>query len=159
MVEKKKREYLISIISNYLRTGIIVVKYCHDNAPDKKSKLICNKAIKTLESAIPHLATIKHIELLEYLYNAFIGENVFAYTMSGTIVHSSKIKEWDTEEGFIEFQKVMEERKENQLAKEKAQEETRLAIQKAKEEGKKVEMIYDKESRTVKPVIIEENKA
>jgi len=159
MTEKKKREYLVDIISNYLKTGIVVAKYFHDNATDRKDKLLCNKTIKTLESAISHLTTIKHIELLEYLHNAFVGENVFAYIMSGSIVNSPKMKEFDTEEGFIEFQKVMEERTAERLAKEKAQEETRLAIQKAKKEGKKVEMVYDKESRTVKPVIVEENKA
>lgn len=159
MTEKKKREYLIEIISNYLKTGIIVVKYYHDNVPDRKSKLLCNKTIKALESAIPHLTTIKHIELLEYLYNAFVGENVFAYIMSGTIIRSPKIKEWDTEEGFIEFQEEMEEKKKKAIADAEERQRTKEAVEKAKKEGKKVEMVYDKETKKVKPVIVEENKA
>ena len=154
--EKKKREYLIEIIGSYLKTNIAIMNYYHSVAEDRKGMSSCNKSIKSCEQALVHLRQIKHTELLEYLYSTFIGNNVIAYSISGQIVNSKKLKEWDTEKGFVEFQQEMKEKREKRLAQEKENEETQKSIEQAKKEGKKVEMVWDKDLKKVKPVILED---
>lgn len=154
--EKKKKQHLVAIIGSFLKVSICVMEYYKAVAPDRKSKLICNKSIKNAEQALVHLSTIKHIEILDYLYSTFIGNNAIAYSISGKMVLSPKIKEWDTDDGVKELVALMEENKKKQQEQLKKQEETRKAIEEAKKQGKKVEMVYDKDTNTVKPLIIEE---
>ena len=155
--EKKKREHLIDIIELYLETNVALMEYYKAVADTRKGKLACTKSIKSTLQAIDHLRQIKHIELLDFLYSSFIGNNVIAYSVSGKVVLSKKLAFYDTEDGFVEFLKEQEERKKQALAKEQEKIKTEETIKKAKEEGKKVEMVWDKETKTVKPFIVEDN--
>ena len=155
MTDKRKRDYLIDIISSFLKTNLSLMNYYHASATDRKSKFACNKSIKSTEQALVHLRQIKHIELLDYLYSSFIGNNVIAYSISGKMVLSKQLDYYDTEKGFAEFQQMIKERKEKQEKQEQERIKNAQAIQRAKEQGKKVEMVWDNESKTTKPLIVE----
>lgn len=154
--ENKKRQHLISIIKNYLLTSKALMEYYHSVADTKKEKLTCNKSIKAIEKSLSIIDEIKHIEILDYLYAIFIGNNAIAYSISGKMVLSPKIKEWDTDDGVKELIALMEEKKKKNQEKFEQQEKTRKAVEEAKKQGKRVEMVYDKETKTVKPVVVKE---
>lgn len=154
--EDKKRDYLINIIESYLKVNVDLMSYFKALAKDRKGKLACTKSIRSTEQAINHLRQIKHIEILEYLYSVFIGNNAMAYAVSGSMVLSSKIKEWDTEEGIVEFRDLIEKQKQENELKQKQAQEKIDAMKKAKEEGKDVELVYDNESKGLKPLIVDE---
>lgn len=153
---KKKRNYLISIIQKYLETGKCLMEYLKAVAPTRKAKLVCNNSIKKIDEAIVHLRQIKHIEILEYLYSSLIANNTLAYSVSGKMVLSPKIKEWDTDDGVKELIALMEEERKKAQEKLEQQQKTRDAIEEARKQGKKVEMVYDQETKSVKPMIVEE---
>ena len=154
--DKKKKKYLVAIIGSFLKVSITIMEYLKALAPDRKSKLVCTKSIKNAEQALVHLNTIKHIEILDYLYSIFIGNNAVAYSISGKMVLTPKIKEWDTDDGVKELIELMEDNKKRQEEQFKKQQETLKAVEEAKKQGKKVEMVYDKDTKSVKPVIVEE---
>lgn len=156
MKDKKKRDYLVRIINTYLTTAETIMLYLKDNATDRSSKLTCNKSIREIEQAKVFVNEVKHIEILEYLYGTFIGNSVIAYSVSGKIINSKKLHYFDSENGFDDFLKMIEENKQKALEKEKKQKETQEMLKKAKEEGKKVEYVYDKETKTTRPMIIED---
>lgn len=156
MKANKRKTYLQEIIKNYLKTGKSVIELLRENAKSKSERDICNKSISKCEEAIVHIDCISHIEVLEYLYSIFIGNNVVAYSVSGGIASSKKLKEFDTDEHIGELIEIIEENKKKQIAKVKAMEESKKTIDLAKKEGKKIEMVYDKETKTVKPLIVEE---
>ena len=157
MKDSKKREYLIRIIYNYLITNTALMEYYKAVAPDTKSKRVCTKCIKSTHKAIERLDTIKHIEILEYLYSTFIGNNVIAYSVSPKLVLSKKISEWDSDKHFQEFLDEMEEQRIYRERKEQERIESQKAMQRAKEMGKKVQMVYNKEKGIVEPMIVEDN--
>ena len=132
------------------------MKYYKGVATTKEQKLTCNKSIKDIENSINHLRQIKHLEILKYLYATFIGNNVIAYSVSGKVVLSKKLKEYDTDKGFVEFQEMLKEQREQALEREQKKKESVEALKKAKEMGKKVEMVWDKDTKTVKPMIVED---
>ena len=154
--EKKKREYLQNITKFYLLTAKAVLEYYKAVAEDKKQKLICNKAIKNTDQALVFVNEVKHIEILEYFYSILIGNSAVQYSVSGKVVNSKKIKYFDTDKGFKEFQEMIEKQKQEALEREKRQKEIDETLKKAKEMGKKVEMVYDSTSKTTKPMIIED---
>ena len=154
--EKKKREHLVAIIRAYLTTAEEILSYLKDNADTRRAKLTCSRSIKSLQQAKVHVGQIKHIEILDYLYSSFIGNSVIAYSVSGKLVLSEKLKEYDTDEGIEELKQLVEEQKQKAIEKEKQRQEQINAVKKAQEEGKKVEMVYDSETKTAKPMIIEE---
>lgn len=154
--EKKKRNYLISIIQKYLETSKCLMEYYKAVATTRKGKLACTRSIKKIDQAITHLRQIKHIEVLDYLYSTFIGNNVIAYSISGGIVVSPKMKEFDTDKGVEELVALMKEAQEKQQAKLLEKQRQKEVIEKAKEQGKNVEMVWDKDTKTVKPMIVEE---
>ena len=153
---KKKRNHLITIIQKYLETGKCLMEYLKAVAPTRKAKLVCNKSIKSAEQAIVHLRQIKHIEILEYLYSTLVGNNVLAYSVSGKMVLSEKIKDWDTDDGVKELIALMEENRKKAQEKFEEQEKTRKVIEEARKQGKKVDMIYDEKTKSLKPVVVEE---
>ena len=155
LTEKRKREYLIEIISSFLKTNIALMDYYHASADTRKGKFACNKSKKSTEQALVHLRQIKHIELLDYLYSSFIGNNVIAYSISGKMVLSKQLDYYDTESGFVEFQQMIKERKEKQELQEQERQKQEQAVKQAKEQGKQVEMVWDNESKTNKPLIVE----
>lgn len=151
-----RKRYLKEIISNYLKTAISFYQYMKRSSGDSKTKRLCTKTIGKLENAIVCINEIKHIELLDYYYTLCIAPNYQVYAVVGSLASSQKMKDYDTEEGIDEFRKIIEEQKEKSIAREKLKQENAQAIKKAKEEGKKVEMVWDKDTKTVKPMIIEE---
>ena len=153
---KSKRKHLIKVIQTYLETSIALMEYFKSVATTRKEKYVCTKSIKSSLQAINHLREIKHIEILDYLYSTFIGNNIIAYSVSGKVVLSQKLKEYDTDEGFAEFLEMVESQKREQEEKIKQRQDNMNAIKKAKEQGKKVEMVWDKDTKTVKPMIVEE---
>lgn len=154
--EKKKREHLINIIQKYLETSKCLMEYYKAVADTRKGKLACTRSIKKIDQAITHLRQIKHIEVLDYLYSTFIGNNVIAYSISGSIVISPKMKEFDTDKGVKELVALMEETRKKEQDKINAKIQQREIIEKAREQGKNVEMVWDKDTKTVKPMIVEE---
>ena len=156
MGHSKKRELLIELISTYLRTNISLMRYYHYIAPNRKSKFACNKSIKNTEKAIEHLKDIKHTELLEYLYSSFIGNQAIAYSVSGNVVLADQLAYYDTKDGFVEFQKEMEEQRKKRIEADEQRQKNLEAVKKAKEQGKNVEMVYNKDTKKVEPLIVEE---
>ena len=77
--------------------------------------------------------------------------------MVGSLCSYDKIKSWDTtKKGFQEFLKLEKEAQEQakrEFDEEKKQQEL---IKQAQLEGKNVEMIYDTQTKKMKPVIVEE---
>lgn len=157
LTEKKKREYLITIIQKYLETGKSLMEYLKAVAPTRSAKYACNKSLNKIDEALVHLRQINHIEVLEHLYSMFIGNGVIAYSISGGIIMSKEMQKWDTDEGIHELIELIEENRKKQEEKLKIQQENRKIVEQAKKEGKKVEMVYDKETKSVKPMIVEEN--
>ena len=157
--EKKKREYLKSIIKSYLHTNIEIMSYLKANAPDTKSKRVCTKVIKDSEHAIAHLDTIKRIEILDYLYASLIGNSVIAYSVSPKLILSKKLVEIDNDdEKYQDFLADLEEQRIYNEKKYQERLEYQQAIENAKKQGKKVEMVYDKENKKVIPTIVEDKK-
>ena len=154
--EKKKRDYLLAIIGSYLTTSYNLMAYYKAVADTRKAKLICTKSMKKLEQARITINQIKHIEVLDYLYSTFIGNNVIAYSVSGNIVLSDKLKEFDNDTGVEELKQIMEDAKQKVLEKQKQRADTINAVNKAKAEGKKVEMVWDNDTKTTKPLTVEE---
>ena len=156
ITEKAKKRYLKNIIFDYLLISKSLMEYYHAVATTRKAKITCTRSIKKIEQAMVFIGQIKHIEVLEYLYSTFIGNNVIAYSISGSVVLSPKIKEWDTDNGIEELKQLVEENRKKAEETAKLKREQDEAIAKAKAEGKKVEMVWDKNTKTAKPMIIEE---
>lgn len=150
-----RKRHLKEILCNYFHTAISFYEYMKRTG-DSKAKRICTKTIHKLEQAIIRVNEINHIEILDYYYTLCIAPNYQVYAVVGSLASSQKMVDYDTDEGIVEFNKIIEEQKQKSLEKEKARQENAKAIQKAKEEGKKVEMVWDKDTKTVKPMIIEE---
>ena len=150
-----RKRFLKEIISNYLRTAISFYEYMK-RASDSKTKRLCTKTITKLQQAIVSVNEIKHIEILDYYYTLCIAPYYQVYVVVGSLASSKQMKDYDTEEGIIAFREKMEDFKNKSIEKEKQNQESANAIKKAKEEGKKVEMVWDKDTKTVKPVIVEE---
>ena len=155
--DKKKREYLLAIISKHLEMNIALMNYYKSVAPDRKSKLVCTKSIKETEQALVHIHTIKHIDLLEYLYSRFIGSNAIMFATSCKVVNAPTLKEWDTQKGHQDFINLMNENRKKLLEKEEEQRKANELIEKAKSEGKRVERVWDNETKSTKLVIVEDN--
>ena len=58
--------------------------------------------------------------------------------------------------GSPEFREIIEKQKREKLAKLEEKRKEQEIIEKAKAEGKRVEMVWDKDTKTNKPMIIEE---
>lgn len=156
MKDSKKREYLIKILTFYLETAKALLIYFKAVATTKEAKDICTKSIRNANKSLKVITLINHVEILEYLYATFIGNNAIAYSVSGKVVLSKKLSYYDTNKGFKEFQEMLEEQKKENEEREKKRKESVEALKRAKEMGKKVEMVYDKNNKTTKPMIIEE---
>lgn len=154
--EKKKKEYLTDIVENYLKTSKSLLEYYKAVATTRKGKYTCNKSIKTIDQALVHLRQIKHVEILDYIYSTFFGNNVIAYTIAGSVVLNKKLNEYDLEENIGEFRTYLQELKDKSIADDKERKEKLAIVKKAQEEGKKVEMVWDKDTKTAKPMIIED---
>ena len=150
-----RKRHLKEILCNYFHTAISFYEYMKRTG-DSKSKRICTKTIHKLEQAIIRVNETKHIEILDYYYTLCIAPNFQVYAVVGSLASSQKMVDYDTDEGIVEFNKIIQEQQQKSLEKEKERQENAKAIQKAKEQGKNVEFVYDKDSGKVKPLIVDE---
>ena len=156
MNEVVKRQYLIKIVVYHLETSKALMEYLRANAETKEGKEVCTKSIKEISLAIQRVYKVKHTEILEYLYGMFVGNNAIAYSVSGKIVNSKTLKYYDTQKGLKEFKQKIAEQKQEELDREQKRKDSVEALKKAKEMGKKVEMVYDKDTKSAKPMIVED---
>lgn len=156
--ESKKREYLIKIIKKVLETNIELMIYYKHCATDEKSKKVCNKSIKQTRRSLEKLPHIKHIEILQSLFNAIVGGKEFIFVSAGSLVGGKNVEKWDsTEKGFKEFIKLEEESKKAYEQKVEEERKTREVVSKAKQEGKKVSFALI--DGKMKPIIEDEPKS
>ena len=102
--EEIKRKYLISIIRKVLETNIELMTYYKHYATDEKSKRICSKSIRHTKKSLERLPLIKHIEILQSLFNAIVGGKEVIFVNAGSIFCSMRVEKWDsTEKCFKEF--------------------------------------------------------
>lgn len=153
---KRKREHLISFLDNYLATAQSLMEYFKDVSTTRKGTYTCKKSLKEIEEARRYIKEIKHIDILDYLYGTFVGNNAIAYSVSGKVVNSKMIKHYDTKNGFDEFLKMVDDQRKENEERERKRQESAEALKKAKEMGKKVAMVYDDKTKTTRPMIIED---
>ena len=162
MTKKQERLYLINTICKALELNVENCNFLKQvNKENKQVLETLDKSIKQSLKAFDLLDNIEHLEILRAIYNDYVNKIASHLLMGGALVCSPKIQEWDKSEiGFREF--TIANKEALKLAKQKAkeQEENRIAIEKAKEEGKKISMVYDPQTKQLKPVIDNEsNKA
>ena len=157
MTKIEEKKAIISVLTSILTTSISVMNFYKTVALDEKSKEICDKSIKNAEIGIEKIKKIKHIEILRSLFGHIVLGKEPYYAMCGSLCSFEKIDFWDkTKTGFDEFMKLEELGKQEELKKQEEIKKNKEVIKKAQEEGKNVEMLYDKETKTIKPIIVEE---
>lgn len=155
--ESKKREYLVEIIRQVLITNISLMTYYKSLASDDNSRKVCSKSIRQTKKALEKLPLVKHIEILVSLYNAVIAGKESIFVLGGALICSKNFDYWDkTEKGFKEFLQLEEENRNKVVEKQKEEKEMKEAVEKAKAEGKKVEYVFNPETKKVEPKIVEE---
>lgn len=158
MKKEIKRKFLINIIRKILETNIELMTYYKHYATDEKSKRVCSKSIRQTKKSLEKLPNIKHIEILQSLFNAVVSGKEIIFVSAGSLVGGKNVEKWDsTKKGFEEFKKLEEEAVKK--AKEKAEEEQkeRELIAQAKADGKQVEMVYI--NGKLRPMIKEKDNA
>lgn len=162
MTKNEEREELIGLIYDTISLNIrncLFLKQLNKNNVEMQKAL--DGSIEKSQKALKDIYNIDHLEILRAIYNDYVNKISLHLIMGGALVCSPKMQVWDkTESGFKEF--TIANKEALKLAKQKAkeQEENRIAIEKAKEEGKKISMVYDPQTKQLKPVIDNEsNKA
>lgn len=147
---------LKNVFINLLETEISLMLLHKTLTSDEKALKIVAHKIQQAKKSIRIINEIQHIEILQSLYNSFLGgkEVFFAY-IPATLLANNNVKRWDTsEKGFQEFLKLDAEAK----AKSKQEYEERLKqqelLKKAQEQGKKVE--YVMKDGKMQPFIVED---
>lgn len=157
MTKIKEKNEIVSVLTSILEASISVMNFYKVVALDEKSREICDKSIGNAKNGIEKIKTIKHIEILRSLFNHMVVGKESYFAMCGSLCSFEKIDFWDnTRKGFIEFKKLEELGKQEELEKQEEIKKNREVIKKAQEEGKNVEMLYDKETKKIKPIIVEE---
>lgn len=158
MRDNTKKQYLIKIISKLLETNIELMIYYKAIASDDKSKKTCAKSIRKSRLALEKIKKVNHLEILQSLYNTLISGKENTFVLAGSLICSKQFYYWDnTKNGFNEFMELENKAREEQEAKLEEQRKERESIAKAKAEGKKVEMVYDPQTKKLKPSIVEEH--
>ena len=152
-----KRKYLINIIRKVLETNIELMAYYKYFATDEKSKKICAKSIKQTKKSLEKLPHIKHVEILQSIFNATVSGKEIVFVSAGTLVGGKNVEKWDnSEKGFEEFKKLEEEAKNNYQKKIEEEKKNKEIIEKAKADGKKISYAYI--NGKIKPIIEEKPK-
>ena len=156
--EEIKRKHLIEIIRKVLETNIELMTYYKFFATDEKSRNVCSKSIKQTKKSLERLPHIKHIEILQSLFNAIVSGKEVIFVSAGSLVGGKNVQRWDTtEKGFKEFIKLEEESKKAYEQKVEEERKTREVVSKAKQEGKKVSFALI--DGKMKPIIEDEPKS
>lgn len=155
--EKELKEYYVDMLTKVLETNISVFAFYKRLANDEKSIETAQKCIDNSKKGIDKIKGIKHIAILESLYAHIIVGKEQYYAMSGSLCSYDKIDVWDkTTTGYRQFLKMEKEGMELALKKQQEAQKNKEIIDKAKQEGKKVDMIYDEKTKSLKPVVVEE---
>ena len=154
-----KKEHLTKIIVKLLETNIELMTYFKSIASDKKSVSICSKSIRDSKKALKEIYLVHHEEILQSLYNTLISGKENTFALAGTLICSKNFQKWDkTKKGFQEFLALEEEAHKKHQEKVEEQEKMRKSIEEAKQQGKKVEMVYDEKTKSIKPFVVEDSK-
>jgi len=149
-----QKERLKQVLKDLLQTNIDLMAFHKTLTNDTNALKTINKSIKMANRAMEIVSQVKHIEILQSLYNTFLsGKENFFVLISATISNKNKVSYWDnSEKGFEEFRKLENEA----MAKTKAEYEERKKnqeiIEKAKRENKKIEFAL--ENGKIKPIIV-----
>lgn len=153
----EEKIHITTILNAILESNIALMNFYKEISTDDKSREICEKSIKQCKDGIRLIYKIKHIEILRSLFNKIVSGKEYYFAMVGSLCSYDKIKSWDTtKKGFQEFLKLEKEAQEQakrEFDEEKKQQEL---IKQAQLEGKNIEMIYDTQTKKMKPVIVEE---
>lgn len=157
LTKKQEREHIIRMLTSILESNILIMEFYKDISIDKKSRDICKKSIEQSKQGIKTLNEIRHMEILRSMFNKIIVGKETYFATVGSLCAYDRIKIWDTTEtGFKEFVRLEEEERKLHEKELQEQQENKELIERAQREGKKVEMLYDQESKKIKPVIFEE---
>lgn len=156
--EEIRKKYLVNVIKKVLETNIELMTYYKGIAIDEKSKRVCSKSIRQTQKSLEKLPHIKHIEILQSLFNAIVSGKEVIFVSAGSLVGGKNVQRWDTtKKGFEEFIKLEEESKKAYEQKVEEERKTREVVSKAKQEGKKVSFALI--DGKMKPIIEEEPKS
>lgn len=157
MTNKQKREHLIAMLDALLEVNIQSMSYIKELASDEKSKEICLKSIEQSKLGKQKIREIKHIEILNSLYNHLIYGKEPYFASVGSTCSYERIDIWDkSKKGFQEFISLEQKGYEEAIKKQEEMKKNQEMVAKAKAEGKKVEMIYDNDTKEMRPVIVNE---
>lgn len=160
MTPKKEREYYIKTLSCILNTNINIFQYYKELAKTEKDVKTCNKTIRQSKKGLKMLPNIKRIEILRDFFERFIYGKESYFVLSGSLCSYKKINYWDrSEKGFKDFLEWKEMGIKQQQEKIAEQQRNAEIIKKAQEQGKKVEMLYDSETKKIKPVIVDKKES
>lgn len=155
--EEIKRKQLTNIIKKVLETNIELMTYYKHYASDEKSKRVCSKSIRQTRKSLEKLPHIKHIEILQSLFNAIVGGKEVIFVSAGSLINSKNVEKWDTtNKGFKEFLQLEEQEREAKRKEFEEHQKQQKMMEQAKKDGKKVEMVFDPTTKKVKPVIVED---
>lgn len=156
LTEKQEKEHLINILSGLLNTNIELMKLYKEIAVDTKGVKSCEKSIKQSRTGLKRIREIEHIEILRSLYKHLISGNETYFTLSGSLCSYERIKTWDTtDSGYQEFIELEQKGDKETIEHQEKLKKNQEIIAQAKAEGKKVEMIYDKDTKEMRPVVID----
>lgn len=149
------RKRMITALTKIIEANIEIIKLRKEETTDPKSKSVCNKAIRISNKAIEMLPHIKHIEILEALYNSLIAPNERYFMMVAPVIASKNTTRWDSsEKGFTEFLEENEKARQKWEEEQKTKEAYMKAVKQAQETGGKVEWIKDQTTGKVVPTVI-----
>jgi len=150
-----QKERLKKVLKDLLELNIDLMSLHLTLTNDKKSLATLKKSIKNAKKALDILPHIKHIEILQSLYDTIILGKEHYFVLLASLILKGKIDYWDnSEKGFAEFMELeMNARTKSKEEREEAI-KIREQIAKAKAEGKNVELMY-KDGKII-PVIVNE---
>ena len=143
------------MLVKFLETSNAIM-YFNLTLMDKEQDIkVTKKVIQMGKKAIEIIQNVKHIEILNDLYNSFIVNNMaYFISFSKVVSTNKKIKYWDSEKGFKDFIKAQEiafAQCDKELEEKKKEREM---VEQAKREGKNVELMY--KDGKIKHVIVNE---
>ena len=155
--ESKEKTHIITILENILSSNIAIMSLYKDTATDEKSKEICEKSIEQCKKGIRNLYSIKHIVILRSMFNKIVSGKEPYFAMVGSICSYKDIKRWDnTKKGFQEFLTLEKEAQDKAKQEFEEMSKQKEFVKKAQEQGQQVEMVYDPETKKLKPVVVKE---
>ena len=149
-----QKERLIQIIKDLLQTNVDLMAFHKTLTNDANALKIINKSIKMTKRAIEIIGQVKHIEILQSLYNTLLSGKENYFVLVGTLITSkNKVYYWDnSEKGFKEFLELENEAKAKSKEEFEERKKQQEIIEKAKRENKKIEFAL--ENGKIKPIIV-----